>query len=407
MTLSSEKERRSIRRREFRQLLLRQLSIYDCRPAARLAYIPVISLEPTRPAATTRALPLSSVKRSRMEYDWENAASQYSDFDFSKFDLPTPPRSQDGTPLMDSTAGEVGSTPLDDPESLSISTTFFPDSDLRPHRPDVILLTTDSVHFYLHSDVLQAFSSNQFRSLLGTPTDASKPPAVDVPETAPVLNVILHAIYGLSCVHYAPSFDILADAMNKMPLYGLEPRSMVRPPTPPLPGTAHEYVKVLPSTSLFSQLLSHAPLVPLELYALAAHFDIFDLAVPTSSHLLGYALSRLTDEDAERMGAVYLKRLFFLHYGRVEALKRVLSSPPHPHVPTSSCDFANQKNLNRAWALATAYLSWELRPDLSTSALESALLPLKDQLPCELCKTSLNDRIKILIVQWSFVKRTI
>jgi hypothetical protein len=47
---------------------------------------------------------------------------------------------------------------------------------------------------------------------------------------------------------------------------------------------------------------------PLQLYALAAHYDIFDLAVPTSSHLLSFPLSRLSDEMVERMGAIYLKR---------------------------------------------------------------------------------------------------
>lgn len=65
---------------------------------------------------------------------------------------------------------------------------------------------------------------------------------------------------------------------------------------------------------------------------------------------------------AERIGAVYLKRLFFLHFGRAEALKRILLPPPHPHAPTPSCDFSDQKKLTRAWALASAYLAWDTRP---------------------------------------------
>lgn len=42
--------------------------------------------------------------------------------------------------------------------------------------------------------------------------------------------------------------------------------------------------------------------------------------------------------------------------------------------------------------------------DLSTSAMESALLPLADHLSCDVCKRSLGDRVKQLIIQWSVVK---
>ena len=42
--------------------------------------------------------------------------------------------------------------------------------------------------------------------------------------------------------------------------------------------------------------------------------------------------------------------------------------------------------------------------DLSTIEIESALFSLNDHLACELCKQSLRDRIKQLIVQWAIVK---
>lgn len=177
------------------------------------------------------------------------------------------------------------------------------------------------------------------------------------------------------------------------------------------------------STPLYALLLSHAPLYPLELYTLAASYDLYDLAVPTSSHLLSFSLASLTDEMAEHMGARYLKRLFFLHFGRADALKRLLLPPPHPHPPTATCDFAEQKKLTRAWALASAYLAWDARPgmipfffcyveqygmitvsDLSTNTMESALAPLGEQLDCAQCKLALQERLKILVVQWSVVK---
>ena len=42
--------------------------------------------------------------------------------------------------------------------------------------------------------------------------------------------------------------------------------------------------------------------------------------------------------------------------------------------------------------------------DTTASAIEGALCPLADYLTCELCKKSLVDRVKQVIVQWSMVK---
>jgi hypothetical protein len=198
---------------------------------------------------------------------------------------------------------------------------------------------------------------------------------------------MLHAIYDMSCAHYAPSFEILVAAVTALKTHGI-----------PL------HPRVRPSTHLYTLLMSHAPLYPLELYALAATYDLYDIAVPTSSHLLSLSLASLTDDMAQRIGPVYVKRLFFLHFGRAEALKRLLLPPPHPHAPTPFCDFTEQKKLTRAWALASAYLAWDARPDLSTSTMESALSPLGDHLACDLCQGVLKDRIKNLVISWSVVK---
>ncbi|KAJ7179938.1 hypothetical protein C8R43DRAFT_971240 [Mycena crocata] len=318
-------------------------------------------------------------------YDWDSVM-QFGDLDYTpvKYEhLPTPPHSQSGSPVAD--------TPEDKSTLVSVSTTFFPAAQHRSQPPDLILLSKDSVYFYVHSDLILDVSENRFRAMLPiSPVEGDEPPILSIPELSPVLNIILHAIYEISCAHYSPPFEILVNAVDAMPIYGINPKKII-----------------LPSTPLFTLLLSQAPLFPLELYALAAHYDILDLAVPTSSHLLAFPLSRLTDQMVERMGATYLKRLFFLHFGRAEALKRVLLPPPHPHPPTPTCDFPSQKGLGRAWALASAYLAWDVRPDMSTTTLESALRPLAEHLSCELCKQALNDRVKSLIVQWSIVKRTI
>ena len=211
-------------------------------------------------------------------------------------------------------------------------------------------MTTDNVFFYVHSHLLLAASENRFRELLPTSQQPSnvQDPVISVPEYSSVLNIVLHSVYDMSCVHYSPSFATIITAVNRLPLYGI-------PPTR----------RITPSTHLFSLLLSHAPLYPLELYALAASHDLYDLAVSTSSHLLSFPLASLTDEMAQHIGPIYLKRLFFLHFGRSDALKRVLLPPPQPHPPTPFCDFSEQKKLTRAWALASAYLAWDARPGYS------------------------------------------
>jgi len=183
------------------------------------------------------------------------------------------------------------------------------------------------------------------------------------------LNILLYTVYDISCAHHSPTFPSLVTAVNRLPVYGIRPK-----------------VRIAPSTPLFSLLLSHAPLFPLELYALSASHDLYDLAVSTSPYLLSFPLATLTDEMAERIGPVYLKRLFFLHFGRSDAMKRVLLPPPNLHAPTASCDFAEQKKLTRAWTLASAYLAWDARPDLSTSTMESALRPLAEHLTCQSAK---------------------
>ncbi|KAJ7626723.1 hypothetical protein B0H17DRAFT_1164359 [Mycena rosella] len=265
---------------------------------------------------------------------------------------------------------------------VSISTTFFRAAQHRPQQPDVALLSKDAVYFYVHSDLVLYASENRFRAMLPISlSDGHEPPVLNVPETSAVLNIILHAIYDMSCSHYSPTFETLVHAVESMSRYGANPKSTI-----------------VPSSPLFTLFLSHAPLFPLELYALAAHYDILELAVPTSSYLLSFPLSRVDDQIVERIGAIYLKRLFFLHFGRAEALKRVLLPPPHLHPPTPSCDFQSQKGLSRAWALASAYLAWDVRPDMSTITLESALRPLAEHLPCELCKSALNERVKNLVV---------
>ncbi|KAJ3910222.1 hypothetical protein F5879DRAFT_563230 [Lentinula edodes] len=313
-------------------------------------------------------------------------------FSTVELQVPTPPDSSPGSPISDV---------LNDAQ-VSISTAFHLDAHWQHSPPDFALLSSDLVTFYVHLQVMLSGSKNSFRSLLpicppDVPTSTLAQSreylfntAIHVPESSQVLNIILHAIYGLSCTHYAPTFETLSAAVNQLPLYGVDPKTYIAIDTP-----------------LYTLLLSHAPLLPLNVYTLAAKHDLHHLAVSASPHLLSFSLLTLTDEMAKEIGSTYLRKMFFLHMGRVDALKRLLLQPPSPHAPIRGCVFADQRTLTRAWALASAYVAWDARPDISKSFLESSLTPLAEHLTCKLCKKSLNERIRDLVVHWSIVKRTI
>jgi len=276
---------------------------------------------------------------------------------------------------------------------VSISTTFFPGATLDAAPADAILLSDDNVWFYVDTTKLLQCSTNNFKKSLVPITGHANDPfgrIISVPESSVVLNIVLHVIYGISCAKYNPPFDAIAAAMSALKAYGV-----------PL------HPRISPGTPLFLLLITFAPLVPLELYILAASYDLYDLAAFASQYLHSLSLSSLTDDLAIEMGAVYLKRLFFMHYGRVDALRRILLTPPLPHAPTPQCDSVDQKKLTRAWALASASLVWDARANIPTSSLESALSPLADDLTCDLCQAALKDRIKTLVVEWSNIKRTI
>lgn len=226
---------------------------------------------------------------------------------------------------------------------------------------DLVLVSSDSVPvlFYAHSRILQGVSKNSFARLLPAceSTDLELDlPSVKVALDARVLNVVLHALYGFSSAHYAPEFSTLCTAVDAL-----------------LTTYAVHQTLVLQQTSpLFALLMAHAPLQPLNVYALAAKHDIEPLAVASSSFLLSYPIDSITDDDARRMGPVYLRRLFFLHLGRVAALKRLLAPLPERHAPTPDCDTPDQDKVKRAWILATAFLIYDARSARRVSGVAHA-----------------------------------
>lgn len=232
-----------------------------------------------------------------------------------------------------------------------MSTTFYPRN---PHsavdvREDLVFVSTDNVFFCLHSEVVLAASCNAFGGLVDTPQLAAARAradhhAVAVPEEASVLNVILHAIYGLSCKRYDPPDADLLAAVDALPRYGISAQT-----------------HAAPSTALFQELVDRAPGAPLALYALAAHHDLHPLAAHASRHLLGCRAADIPLETAQRIGPAYLRRLWALQDARqLEALRTLLRTPPQAHPPTPACGAGAR--LQRAWELAAPHLLWKMRP---------------------------------------------
>ena len=182
---------------------------------------------------------------------------------------------------------------------ISVSTTFFPGA--HSLESDLCFSSSDSVLFYAHSQVILAASENAFSSFLSGffSKENRRDIVFNIPEESAVLNVILHALYNISCAQHSPSLQTLVKAVDRMQYYDIMPKKHLGLGTP-----------------LYMLLLSHAPLYPMDVYSLAANFDLEDLAVNLASHLLSYSLSLMSDEVALRMGPIYLKRLAGLQLGR-------------------------------------------------------------------------------------------
>lgn len=117
---------------------------------------------------------------------------------------------QDRTPV--GTPGErpgpSGSIPV------TISTAFQPNMHVDNLRPDIVLTSSDNVFFYVCLHRLLAASENGFNALLPPPSVSDEfTPVIDLPESADVLNVVLHSIYNWDASCFVPSYETLSAAI--------------------------------------------------------------------------------------------------------------------------------------------------------------------------------------------------
>ncbi|KAK0443544.1 hypothetical protein EV421DRAFT_1804369 [Armillaria borealis] len=275
--------------------------------------------------------------------------------------------------------------PPSNQEINAISTKFNADFIHNGMPPDTRLVSSDLVLFLVHHHMLVDASTNRFDAFLD-----SLRPFTTIPETSDFLNIILHAVYGLSSSQFRPTIDTLMTAVCLFPKYGLQPKRYIHPSSP-----------------LFSDIRYQMPLSPLMTYVVSSYYELEDLAVITSGHLLSLDVSTMSEEMVEFISPVYLKRLFDLQQGRIDTLKRLFAAPPNPHPATSRCDFIAQKSLTRAWSLYTVRLLWDARADLTAGAIERTYRTLDDHVACFDCKCALREHVKGIVIEWSEQKRTI
>lgn len=294
------------------------------------------------------------------------------------------------------------------PLAVAMSTAFSASSDYGDGSWDLVLVSRDAVHFYVRLSRLLDASSSCFSSLLlpffgqnGRVTH----PCINLPEDLHVLDVVLHVIYGIPLEQPAAALETLLDATKALHKYGI-------------PLDKH----LVPGQMLFEEIALQTYQGALEVYAVAAEYDLFELASKASEHLLDLPLLYLPKEMISRLGSAYLHMLYSLHLSRVYLLQRILSHSPQGHEPTAFCGPVEYRTLRSAWydvisdftSLASPGMShqWTIRvgelhktiiPFIGVSAtqLRVALSPLVSTLTCAECQKIVQQRINEVVLRWS------
>ncbi|KAG8963952.1 hypothetical protein FRC05_004354 [Tulasnella sp. 425] len=294
-------------------------------------------------------------------------------------------------------------------------------------------ITSDSVFFYCHRSILRSKSSNNFGDLLlnqsthtslhpapapgpvsptvatrsisdgttsheiqrltlprslSTGTDQGHPEILWVPESSRTINIVLHEFYGIPFERYGPDLDTLSSALDALKKYG---RSVTDQ-----------------TSEMRSALLRWVDKHPIRVYAIGAAHTMDSLCMEASEHTLSVPLSMVSEADAYGMGALYLRRLFFLHMGRADALKRILTLPPMEAPLVPGCPVDHEANLRLNWRAAEGDLMMTSLPEsVSPGQIMTAFGSVVAELTCVACRAVLQERISTVILKWSQVKRTI
>ncbi|KAG8905425.1 hypothetical protein FRB99_008971 [Tulasnella sp. 403] len=292
---------------------------------------------------------------------------------------------------------------------IHVSTTFFPSAILPgvSGRSDIIFHTRDLVFFYCHKSILASRSTNNFghafssphvsgaASPVGTPNSPGAHQSTWTPldmivisEAAEIFNIILLITYRLPCSRYAPSLEVITQALTSLHKYGCSP--------------PHD------DADLWSVLMERAPAAPMRVYALCALCANETMCRRASSYTLTVSLDTATEADALMMGAVYYRRLALLHQARRDALRDIITEPPAQHPPTDTCTTEDQTAMVKQWKTAIAdTLSQNHLQNLQPDALTGNFWSVAAETTCTSCRDAIRDRIATVLHDWVTVKATI
>ena len=219
---------------------------------------------------------------------------------------------------------------------------------------DLIVISSDLVHFDVNEACLLKMSSNMFNGLIpfnqeleecgrGNKQGAHGAHELYLPESGSVLNTLFFATYNRTSVGASnTSLSDLSLALVALKKYGVSLEAAT---------SEHSFM-----FSAFEHHCSLSPTIALEVYAIGASHtpDLHALAVYASQFLLSLDLSTIADETVEMLDSIYLRKLIMLHDERIQEFKQYLVSPPQLHEPNPHCDDVGGGALLQAWTQAKA-----------------------------------------------------
>ncbi|GJE89974.1 hypothetical protein PsYK624_060920 [Phanerochaete sordida] len=261
------------------------------------------------------------------------------------------------------------------------SIAFAHDANMLPSPPDLVLVSSDGVHFYIQSPVLLSASTNMFNALVfeRKQTDTH---IISVPEASAVINVLLHAAYLMSCAPYQPGARVLLDALDAFPSYGL---------------SFGEHLA--PSTPFYDAVQLALPDAPMDFYLIAAEHDLAPFARAAARHLDEFEVTQISEAQMQRMGVLYYNRLIAMLGRRASAVKQLLRSPPDGHPYSALCAEEDQQVLRDAWVLTASQFTTDLFKNTSSEVIVAQIRLLRSSLVCTDCRDAVTDRLQSLQAQ--------
>ncbi|KAK7692399.1 hypothetical protein QCA50_004024 [Cerrena zonata] len=268
---------------------------------------------------------------------------------------------------------------------------FHPNARLDPRPTDLILASTDHVHFHVHRDRVVTSSTNCFNLLLFLPTDG----ALVLPEPSAIISIILCLIYNNRPFGFQPSAPTILASFDALRTYGLPLKKYLSPPSQLLAATQ-------------AQIVSQPIDFSLEIYARASQDDLFELAKAASPALLSLVLPLTDPAKMHKIHSDYLHKLYALHAKRLNVLRQLLRAPPTAHPFTATCGTVGRNRLMLHWHMqSSAVIQLYEAPKASLDNLRRLLSETNPSITCGDCKAALKVSIDQVAHGWENTETTI